>query len=202
MMNEQRWLLPFTHGVDVSTITTVVRLAASCGATLVAVSLIAIPEGDKPRGVRLEHLQQSKDFFEVVRHLAVRFQVTLERHEIWTRTVGSRIAEGLATLTRDYRCDCCVVVAKEQQAVLLHTDELAHLLTGSSPSLFLLRLPAGQPRPRGSGFVAWFWRTFGRKEKKMVGCRGLQKGETVPCSGQVSGDHPHGNTSGRSKSYA
>jgi hypothetical protein len=140
MINEQRWLLPFTYGVDVGVIETVVREAASCGATLVAVSLIALPDGHRSQEVLLEHLQQSTDFLEAVHSLALRFQVSLERHEVWMGAVGAWLAEEVTKLTRDFQCDCCVVVAKEGHEVLLCTDELAHLLTSSSSSLLLLRL--------------------------------------------------------------
>src|SRR5262245_35436136 len=78
VMNEQRWLLPCTYRVDVDAIETIVRLAASCGAALVAVSLIAIPNGHRSQEVLLEHLQPSTNFLEVVRSLALRFQVSLE----------------------------------------------------------------------------------------------------------------------------
>lgn len=61
-MESRRWLFPFTHGVDMRAIDTVVRLAGDEGATLVAVSLVAVPPGRWSQGARLEHIQQSKDF--------------------------------------------------------------------------------------------------------------------------------------------
>src|SRR5260370_774174 len=80
-MKTPRWLLPFTHGVDTAAIEYAVRLAESAGATLVPVSLISAP----PKGARLEHIQQSKDFLEAVQHKAERFQVP-----VGTRREGRR----------------------------------------------------------------------------------------------------------------
>lgn len=96
-MKTSRWLLPFTHGVDMRSIDDAVRLAESAGATLVPVSLISSP----PTGARLEHLQQSKDFLEAVQHKAERFQVPLERYEVFTADVQ----QSITTLVHDTRCN-------------------------------------------------------------------------------------------------
>jgi CheY-like chemotaxis protein len=79
-MKTPRWLLPFMHGVDMRAIEYTVRLAESAGATLIPVSLITAP----PKGARLEHLQQSKDFLEAVQHKAARYLVPVERYEVFT----------------------------------------------------------------------------------------------------------------------
>src|SRR5713101_195830 len=80
MTKTTRLLLPFTHGVEMDTIEAAVLLAASHHATLVPLSLILTPQ-TRGKGVRLEYIQQSKDFLEAVRHKASRHHVPLERFE-------------------------------------------------------------------------------------------------------------------------
>ncbi len=53
-MTTLRWLLPFTWGVDMAAIEFVVYLAQSGGASLVAVSLVSVPDGPGGRGERQE----------------------------------------------------------------------------------------------------------------------------------------------------
>ena len=86
-MTTLRWLLPFTWGVNMAAIDSVVHLAQNGGASLVAVSLISVPEGPGGPGVRLEHIQQSKDFLEAVKHKSARLHVPVERYEVFTTDV-------------------------------------------------------------------------------------------------------------------
>ncbi len=65
MTKTTRFLLPFTYGVEMDTIEAAVLLAASHHATHVPFSLILTPQ-TRGKGVRLEHIQQSKDFLEAV----------------------------------------------------------------------------------------------------------------------------------------
>src|SRR5438874_1926683 len=74
MAETTRLLLPFTHGVEMDTIEAAVLLAASHHAALVPLSLILAPQ-TRGKGVRLEHVQQSKDFLEAVQHKAFRHDV-------------------------------------------------------------------------------------------------------------------------------
>ena len=98
-MGSRRWLFPFTHGVDMRAIDTVVRLAGDEGATLVAVSLVSVAPGQWSQGARLEHIQQSKDFLEAVKYKAARLQVAIERYEDFT----SNVLGSITLLTRDQR---------------------------------------------------------------------------------------------------
>ena len=86
-MEAPRWLLPFTYGVDMQAIDNVVSLAKSTGSTLVAASLISAPSKAGLQGARLEHIQQSKDFLEAVMWKAARYEVQVERHEVFTADV-------------------------------------------------------------------------------------------------------------------
>jgi hypothetical protein len=161
-MNTRRWLLPFTYGVDMQAIDSVVGLAESGGTTLVALSLVSVPEAYRSRGARLEDIQQSKDFLEAVRWRAARDQVPVEYHEVFTGDVLGSIA----TLVHDLSCDSIVLVSSQKHEALLHTHELKHLLTEPPASFILLRLPTPPERPHlGTLFLSWLRRALGREDE-------------------------------------
>ena len=141
-MESRRWLFPFTHGVDMRAIDTVVRLAGDEGATLVAISLIAVPPERWSQGARLEHIQQSKDFLEAIKYKAARLQVTIERYEDFTTNVLGSIT----LLTRDQRCDSIVLVSCGEKEILLNAYEKKRLLENPPAPLVLLRLPTRAER--------------------------------------------------------
>ena len=149
-MKTPRWLLPFTHGVDMRAIEYAVRLAESAGATLVPVSLISAP----PKGARLEHIQQSKDFLEAVQFKAARLEVPVERYEVFTGDV----LQSIALLVQDLRCDSIVLVTGEQREMLLHASELKRLLMEPPAALVLMRLPARTGRTQTPQVVSRFLR--------------------------------------------
>src|SRR5579875_3544125 len=93
-MQESRWLLPFTSTINLRAIDLVLGMAEQCGATLIAASLIEVPDmqrEQKHQGPRLEHVQQSKDFLEAMRWKATQYRVTIEPHELWTGNIHERI---------------------------------------------------------------------------------------------------------------
>ncbi len=141
-MKTPRWLLPFTFGVDMRSIDYAVRLAESAGATLVPVSLVSSP----PRGARLEHIQQSKDFLEAVQHKAERYQVPVERYEVFTVDV----LQSLTELVREMRCDGIVLVTSGEYTRLMQHKEVKHLLIKPPAALVLIRLPM----PTGTRFAS------------------------------------------------
>ncbi len=161
-MNTRRWLLPFTHGVDMQAIDSVVSLAESGGTTLVALSLVSVPEARRSRGARLEDIQQSQDFLEAVKWRASRHQVPVEYHEVFTGDV----LESIATLVHDLDCDSIILVSSRKHEALLHTHELKHLLTEPPASFILLRLPTPPERPHlGALFLSWLRRSLGREDE-------------------------------------
>ncbi len=133
-MKTLRWLLPFTFGVDMRAIDSAISLAQSAGAMLVPVSLVSAPT----RGVRLEHVQQSKDFLEVVQNKAERQQVPLESYEVFTVDV----LKSLTILVHDARCDGIVLVTDGNHTRLMQDQEVKHLLIKPPAALVLIRLPA------------------------------------------------------------
>ena len=137
-MEAPRWLLPFTHGVDMRAINNVVSLAKSTGTTLVAVSLISSPSKAGSRGARLEHIQQSKDFLEAIKWKASRYEVPVECYEVFTGDV----MQSIASLTREMYCDAIVLVTSSKREALLQAHELKCLLIEPPASLVIIRLVA------------------------------------------------------------
>src|SRR5579863_2624134 len=130
-MKTSRWLLPFTHGVDMRSIEYATRLAESAGATLVPVSLISSP----PKGARLEHIQQSKDFLEAVQHNAERLQIPVERYEVFTTDA----LQSITALVHDLHCDGIILVTSGEYTRLLQDEEVKHLLIEPPAALVLIR---------------------------------------------------------------
>jgi hypothetical protein len=161
-MNAPRWLLPFTYGVDMRAIDSVVRFAESAGATLVPVSLISVPDERRSRGARLEHIQQSKDFLEAVQFKAARLRVPVERYEVFTGDV----LQSIALLVHDLRCDSIFLVTTGKEDVLLHAHELKRLLEEPPASLVLMRLPArtGRTQTLVSRFLPWLRGLLGYRD--------------------------------------
>jgi Universal stress protein family len=155
-----RWLLPFTHGVDMRAIDYLVSLAENNGATLIPVSLISIPNHSRSGGARLEHIQQSKDFLEAVKYNAARLQVPVERYEVFT----SDVIQSITLLIHDLHCDGIVMVAIEQKEVLLRNHEFKRLLEEPPASLVLIRLPARSQEARafylGARLFSWLRRLW------------------------------------------
>jgi len=155
-MKATRLLLPFMHGVEMRVIEYGVLLAKSHGATIVPLSLIYVPEKQWSKGARLEHIQQSKDFLEAVRVIAVRHNVPVERYEVETGDVGRSIE----VLAEQLECDGMILFVRGGDGVLLNTPEVALLIKQATCPLYLIRLPAG-PYKRLSQFLreyvsGWF----------------------------------------------
>ncbi len=160
-MEPRRWLLPFTYGVNMQAIDSAVRLAESGEVTLVAASLVSVPQEARSRGVRLEHIQQSKDFLEAVKWKAARFEVPTERYEVFTVDV----MQSIATLTRDLHCDSIVLVTRREEDVLLQANEVKRLLIEPPASLVLIRLPEPAHRaPLGARLQTWLYGLLGLRE--------------------------------------
>src|SRR6266571_6636731 len=88
-MKTKRFLLPFQHGVDIGAIEQAVRLAKGHDAVLVPLSLIQVQKECK--GVRLDIVQQSKDFLAATKHKANMYSVPVECFEIFTQDMKQTI---------------------------------------------------------------------------------------------------------------
>lgn len=142
MKTTRRWLLPFTCAVDLQAIDAAVRVASHSGATLIALALLA--PGQRPRReqhrtpcVRLEQIQESKDFLEAVRWKAMRQQVTVECYEMFTEDVAGSIA----TQARDLDCQSIIVTRRGLEDALLSSHDLKQVLVRPPAPLLFLPLP-------------------------------------------------------------
>lgn len=126
-MNPKRLLFPFTHGVDKWAIEHALQLAQERQATLVPLALIRIPDSRTARGgaaIRLEHIQQAKDFLETVRYAAPKYHIAIESHEIATPNV----IHSIATQAQSLGCESVILLTNEHGGLLLQTHEIAALL--------------------------------------------------------------------------
>lgn len=159
-MKTPRWLLPFTFGVDIRAIDYAVSLAQSAGATLVPVSLVSAP----PRGARLDHIQQSKDFLEAVQHKAVLNRVPVERYEVFTQNV----LQSIRTLVSEMSCNGIILVTGGEHSHLMQDIEVKRLLIEPPASLVLIRLPgrtSSIPQPHLiTRFFSWLRRLLEGQE--------------------------------------
>ena len=154
-MERSRWLLPFTFGVDMGAIDLVIDLADRAGATLIAVSLISDLRMSHLRGARLEHIQQSKDFLEAVHWKAERYNVPVERYEIFT----SDVMQHVSLLVVDLHCDAIVLVTTGEHEVFLQMHELKSLLEHSPSQLLIIRMSVSEENKRSRStlhrFLSW-----------------------------------------------
>ena len=86
-MKNSRFLLPFVHGVDMRAIEQAILLAKGHEAILVPLVLIYVPEERRAKGARLEYIQQSRDFLEAIKFKAARYDVPIERLEVYTSDI-------------------------------------------------------------------------------------------------------------------
>jgi hypothetical protein len=168
-MMMDRLLLPFTHGVDTQAIDSAVLLAKSHGAILVPLSLICL---SGTRGARLEHIQQSKDFLEVVRHKAGRLGVPVEPVELSTRNA----VQSTGLFAREMACAGILLFLREGAGVLLDTDEVKQVLQHESVSLYLVCLQAKE----GMGSrLRRLSRWFQRQQGHLLRIQSCSTGEVV-----------------------
>ncbi len=171
-MKTRRWLLPFMHDLDMQALDAAMRIAEHGAATLVALSLVAPSEGRRTHDIRLEQIQESKDFLEAVRWKAARHQVAVEFYEVFTEDVLGSIN----THTRDLDCQSIILLSHGRKEVLLPTGVLKQLLTRPPASLLFLSLPAPE-RQRSAGwrFLSWIRQFHRRQDKTQTGQRPFER---------------------------
>jgi hypothetical protein len=171
-MSTHRWLLPFTHGVDMRAIDDVVFLAENAGAILVAVSLVSVPQRARSEGARLEHIEQSKDFLEALQYKAARRRVSVERYEVFTTDV----IQSITSLTHETQCTAFILVTGGK---MLRDHEMKHLLTKPPATLMLIRRPlvGTQTLPLRTRFLAWLRRLWTQKDADLLAQNALEAGE-------------------------
>ena len=128
----KRLLLPFTCDVEMDILEALVLLAANQRATLIPLSLIALPT-IRRKGTRLELIQQSKDFLEAVRYKAARLHVPIEPREVFTRDAETSILQAIAEL----HCDGILLASRGKRGSLLGLETIERLLAVKPCSLYL-----------------------------------------------------------------
>lgn len=133
---KKRLLVPFTHGVDMYALEYAVQFAKNFDAELVAASVL--PRCDGRKSIRLEHIQQSKDFHEAIANKARRYDVPVHVLEM---PATNNIQQTLR-LAQEQGCDGIMLFVREGQGVLMQTHEIKHIMVEAACKLYILRLPS------------------------------------------------------------
>ena len=136
-MEATRFLLPFVHGVDKFAIEQAILLAKSHQAVLVPLVLIHVPEERRKKSVRLEYLQQSKDFLETVQQKADWYSVRIERLEVFT----SDIIQSINLVASEIACEGILLFVSQKEGILLQLHEIKCLMEMPVRKLYITRLP-------------------------------------------------------------
>jgi hypothetical protein len=134
-------LLPFTHGVDMYALEYAVHLAKNSEAEIIAVSFIARAK-EALKAVRLEHIQQSRDFEVALSNKSDNYGVPLSYVEIMTRDVVREINH----LVQEHECEGILLFVRNGRGVLLQTREIKQLMVEAMCKLYIVRLPSGEGR--------------------------------------------------------
>ncbi len=138
--HSSRLLLPFTRGVHSHALEYAVLLAKNWHATLVPFSLIYI--STTTGGVRLESIQQAKDFQALVQAKAARYGVAVEAQEVFT----SDVIGSIQRTTQELTCGNIILFVCEGEGVLLSTNEVKHILTLVPGQHHVIRLQGNAPQ--------------------------------------------------------
>ncbi|GHO42668.1 hypothetical protein [Ktedonospora formicarum] len=128
-------LLPFTHGIDKEAIDQSLALARNLSACLVCVALIPLRPGSN-KGVRLEYIQQAKDFLEYTRHRAKRAGVTLERMELRT----SHLENCILHISKEMDNAPILLFTRGEQSIMLDTSMIISLMENKHSCYYLVLL--------------------------------------------------------------
>lgn len=140
-MRTKRLLVPFTHGVDMYALEHVVHLVKNNEAELIAASLISRTKESR-KAIRLEQIQQSRDFEVALSNKTSSYGVSLHYIEVVTRDAIYEINR----LVQEHECEGIVLFVRRGHGVLLQTREVKHLMIEAMCRLYIVRLPSGEGR--------------------------------------------------------
>ena len=143
----KRFLLPFTHGIHLSAINQALLFARAMDAILVPLSVICYKH-NKPSHVRLEHIQQSKDFLVLVQQRAKRLGVTIELAECYSYHAATAI-EYYARITH---CSGVLLFTAGEKGLLLPREIIGELTAERRNHYYVIDLPV---RARTLSLPAW-----------------------------------------------
>ena len=159
-METRRWLLPFTHEINMVALDSAVSLAESVGATLIGVSLISASHMARSKSGHLEAIQQSSDFLRTLQCKAARRHVPLECYEVST----VHVLQSIKTLVHERQCDGIILVAGAAQVCLLQDHEMRSLLIEPPTKLVMIRLSSSPEsiavQPSVISLLAWLRRLW------------------------------------------
>lgn len=161
-IHSSKLLLPFTQGVHEHALEYAVLLAKNRHATLVPCSLICVPQ--TARGVRLESIQQSKDFQALVQSKASKHGVAIEAREVYTSNVIASI-QGLA---QEMDSNSIILFVCDGDGVLLSTNEVKHILTLVPGQHHVIRLQHNASRLSLNPFKRIAQMLPGHREEQMI----------------------------------
>jgi hypothetical protein len=147
-------LLPFTHGIDMDVLEYAVLIAQGRNASLVPLSLIHVSKGHHGGGARLEHIQQSKDFLEAVKYKAARYDVSIERFEVFTVDV----VESIFIHAQKMRCEDILLFVRDGEGILLQTHEIKQLMEQGAFKLSIISLPSRADKRSSWSLPRWFFK--------------------------------------------
>lgn len=155
-----------------------VRLAKGHDAVLVPLSLIPVQHEHK--GVRLDMIQQSKDFLEATKLKAATYDVPIERFEVFTRDVKQTIN----LLAGEMECEGIVLFLGGKQGILLPASVIKRLLETANCKLYIMRLPSGERtsllKLLRERFARWFPGRSGAQDARREVPRGLSDEIAIP----------------------
>ncbi len=160
-MKTTRLLLPFVHSVDLRAIEQALQFAKSHEAMLVPLVLIRVPE-ERRKGVRLEYIQQSKDFLETVKHKASRYAVPIERLEAFT----SDVVQSINLVAGELECEGILLFIGRKDGILLQANEIKRLLEMPSCKLYIIHLHTEERGSFTQMLRQRFSHLFGGRRKK------------------------------------
>jgi len=137
-MEEKRFLLPFTHGVDTKALHNVLQLARTHHATVVALALIPLAEQQRVEDARLEHIQQAKDFLATLQTQGEIHHVPVEEHERYTYDV----LESIISIAQEMRCQRILLAYEGEEVRFLQPNEAQQLRIRKPYLLSILYTPA------------------------------------------------------------
>ena len=135
-MKTTRFLLPFVHGVDKFAIEQAILLAKSHQAVLVPLVLIHVPEERRKKGIRLEHLQQSKDFLETIQQKADWYAVQIERLEVFT----SDVVQTINLVASEVEYEGILLFVSHKGGILLQLHEIKRVMEMPVRKLYIIHL--------------------------------------------------------------
>jgi len=130
-----------------------VLLAQGRNATLVPLALLHEPKGRRSGGARLEHIQQSKDFLEAIKHKAARYDVPIERFEVFT----VNIVESIIIHAQKMGCEDVLLFVRDGEGILLQTYEIKQLMEQGACKLSIISLPSRAGKRSSWSLPSWLF---------------------------------------------